>query len=78
MENYNNNNKGETNAISHHPLTHARLALVGYSAQLLFWAGHSVVWNIPLATLGHLSHLCLLQVSSSSLADHETGKKPLI
>lgn len=29
--------------------------LLGNFPQVMYWAGHSIVWNIPLASSGHLS-----------------------
>lgn len=47
------------------------------SPKSTYWAGCSLVWNIPVVNSGHLCQLCSLPVSFglSSLSEHETMKK---
>lgn len=44
------------------------------SPQFLYWAWHSLVCNMPLASLAHLSWLCPLSVSHTPAHGQEHGK----
>lgn len=69
------------NAISHYPLTDARplflnpdWPLLGNSPQFMYWAWHSMVWNISLVTCPSYA-LSQFPLCTTSQAEHETRKK---
>jgi len=67
-------------AIAHHPLSNdqpdpkQQFSPPGQLPQVIYWAWHHIIWNIPLASLGQLCWLCSLLTSCAPPQSVEHGK----
>lgn len=61
---------GKTNAITPNVLS----PFPSSSLHFIYWAWCHMVWNIPLISWGHLSHLCALPFSHEPLVPSQTSQ----